>query len=147
MAFKTAQSMPKSQQQVSCQGSTTWFYRKATLRRKIPGSLYRQSSTFESSLTPITKTIQKGWQQPLSPLIRLYQWQGLWRLQQRNMVDLLSLPPSPSKQKSLRPLSCLVLSDFLPSSPVWVRRFFIKSIVWFSSLVSYKVRRFFIKHT
>ena len=118
MVFETARSMPKNQQQVSCQGSTTWFCGKATPRKRIPGSLYRQSSTFKGLLTPITKTIQKDQQQPLFPSIQLYQWQGPRRLQKRNVVDLLSPPPPPSEQRSLRPLSCLVLSNFPLLSPV-----------------------------
>ena len=57
MAFKITRSMPKSQQQVSCQGSIIWFCGKATLRKKVPGSLHWQSNTFEGSLPPTTKTI------------------------------------------------------------------------------------------
>ena len=127
MAFETVWSMPKSQQQVSCQGSTTWFCGKITLRKRIPGSLYWQSSTFKDSLTPITKTIQKGHQQPFSLSIQLHQWRGPWRLQQTNMVDLLSLPPLlSSDQKSFKPLSSLIFSGFSPPSPIRVERFFTK---------------------
>ena len=118
MAFEIPRFMLKSQQQVSCQGSTTWFCGKATPRRKISGSLYWQSSTFEGSLLPITKTIQKDQQQLLSPSIWLHQWQGPRRLQQKNVVNLLSLPPLPSEQKSLRSLFYLFFSDFSLPSPV-----------------------------
>ena len=57
MAFKTARFIPKNYQQVSCQGFTTWFCEKVTLRKKISESLHWQSSTFEGSLLLITKTI------------------------------------------------------------------------------------------
>ena len=127
MAFGTARSMPKSQQQVSCQGSTIWSRGKATLRRRIPGSLHRRSSTFEGSSPPTTKTIQKSQQQHLPPSIRLRQWLGhplhlgqqpsSQRLQQRNEADpLLPLPLSPSEQRYPRPLSCLIFSGFPPKS-------------------------------
>ena len=53
-AFETARSMPESQQN-SYQGSTIWFCRKATLKKRIPGSLHWQSSTFESLSSPTTK--------------------------------------------------------------------------------------------
>ena len=52
--------MPKSYQQVRYQGSIIWLCGKAILRKKIPESLYWQSSTFKGSLTPTTKTIQKS---------------------------------------------------------------------------------------
>ena len=127
MAFKIAQSMPKSQQQVSYQGSTTWFCEKATLKKRIPKSLYWQPSIFEGSLTLTTKTIQKSQQQLFSPSIRLHQWQGPRRLQQRNVVYLLNPPPpSPSTQRSLRSLSCLIFSGFPLLSPVSIGRFFTK---------------------
>ena len=57
--FETAWFMLRSQKD-SYQGSTIWFCRKATLRRKIPRSLYWQSSTFEGLSLPITKTTQRN---------------------------------------------------------------------------------------
>ena len=51
--------MPKSQQD-SYQGSTIWSYKKATLIKKISGSLPWQFSTFEGLSPPITKTTQKS---------------------------------------------------------------------------------------
>ena len=134
-AFEIAQSMPKSQQD-SYQGFTIWFYRKATLKSKILGSLHWQFSIFKGSSSPTTKTTQRSRQQHPSPSIQphwwlgllLHQWQGPWRLQQRNVVNLLR-PPLPSEQRSLRPLSCLIFSDFPPPFPVWVRSFFIELIV------------------
>ena len=131
MAFGTARSMPKSQQQVSCQGSTIWSRGRATLRRRIPGSLHRRSSTFEGSSPPTTKTIQKSRQRHLTPSIQLRWWLGhpLYpsqqpsprrlqnkadllsprRLQQRNAVNLLGLLPlPPSERRSPRPLFCLI---------------------------------------
>ena len=76
MAFGTARSTPKSQQQGNCQGSTIWFCRKAILRRRILGSLHWRSSIFEGLSPPRTKTIQKNRQQHLTPSIRLYRWLG-----------------------------------------------------------------------
>ena len=60
IAFRTARSIPRSQQ-ANDHDFTIWFCRKATLRRKIPGSLYWQSSIFENLLLPTTKTIQKAY--------------------------------------------------------------------------------------
>ena len=134
MAFEIARSMPGSQQD-SYQGSIIWSRGKATLRRKIPGSLHRQSSTFEGSSPPTTRTTQRSRQRHPSLSIQphrwldppLHQWRGPRRLQQRNVVDLLSPPPPPlSGQRSLRPLYCLIFSGFLPPSPVRVGRFFTK---------------------
>ena len=130
MAFGTARSMPKSQQQVSCQGSTIWSRRKATLRKRIPGSLHRRSSTFEGLSPPTTKIIQKSQQRHLTPSIQLRRWLGhpLYPGQQpRNEADLLGPrrprrrsvanllgppPPPPSEQRSPRPLSCSILFRF-----------------------------------
>ena len=56
MAFETARSMLGSQKD-SYQDSTIWSHRKATLKRRIPGNLYQQSSTFEGLLPPTTRTI------------------------------------------------------------------------------------------
>ena len=130
MAFGTARSMLKSQQQVSCQGSTIWSRGKATLRRKIPGSLHRQSSTFEGSSPPTTRTIQRSRQRHLLPSIRLRRWLGHplhpgqqlrneadllgpRRPRRRNVADLLGLPPPPpSERKSPRPLPCSIFFRF-----------------------------------
>ena len=125
MAFETARSMPGSQQD-SYQGSTIWSCGKATLRRRIPGSLHRQSSTFEGSSPPTTRTIQRSRRQHPSLSIQPHQWRGPRRLQRRNVVDLLSPSPSLSGQKSLRPLYCLIFSGFPSPSPVRVGRFFTK---------------------
>ena len=126
MAFETARSMPGSQQD-SYQGSTIWSRGKATLRRRIPGSLHRQSSTFEGSSPPTTRTIQRSRRRHPSLSIQPHQWRGPRRLQQRNVVDLLSPPPPPlSGQRSLRPLYCLIFSGFPSPSPVKVGRFFTK---------------------
>ena len=133
MAFETARSMPGNQQD-SYQGSTIWSRRKATLRRRIPGSLHWQSSTFEGSSPPITRTTQRSRQRHPSLSIQphrwldppLHQWRGPRRLQRRNVVDLLSPPPPLSGQRSLRPLYCLIFSGFPPPSPVRVGRFFTK---------------------
>ena len=117
MAFGTARSMPKSQQQVSCQGSTIWSCGKATLRKRIPGSLHRQSSTFEGSSPPTTKTIQKSRQRHLTPSIQLRRWLGhpLHPGQQpRNVADQLGPPPPTSEWRSPRPLSYLIPSGFPP---------------------------------
>ena len=130
MVFEIAQSMPKSQQD-SYQGSTIWFRGKATLRKRIPRSLYWQFSIFKGLSLPITRTTLRSRQQHPSLLIQphrwlgppLHQWQGPWQLQQRNVVNLLR-SPSPSEQKSLRPLSCLIFFDFPPPSPTRVERFF-----------------------
>ena len=124
MAFETAQSMSRSQQD-SYQGSTIWSCEKATLRRRIPGSLHRQSSTFEGSSPPTTRTIQRSRRRHPSLSIQPHQWRGPRRLQRRNVVDLLS-PPPPSEQRSLRPPYCLIFSGFPPPSPVRVGRFFTK---------------------
>ena len=128
MAFGTARSMPKSQQ-ANYQGLTIWSHGKATLRRRIPGSLYRQSITFEGLSPPITKTIQKSRQRHLPPSIRLCRWlshplhpgQQLspWRSRQRNVADLLAPPPT-SRQKSSRPLSYSIPSGFLFKSILFV---------------------------
>ena len=75
MAFGTARSMPKSQQ-ANYQGFTIWSCGKAILRRRIPGSLHRRSSTFEGSSPPTTKTIQKSRQRHLTPSIQLRRWLG-----------------------------------------------------------------------
>ena len=131
MAFGIARSTPRSQQQGNCLGSTIWFCRKATLKRRIPGSLHWRSSTFEGSSPPTTKIIQKSRQQHLIPTIRLRQWLGYplhpgqqprneadllgpWRPQQTKVADLLGLPPlsPPSERRSPRPLSCLILFWF-----------------------------------
>ena len=126
MAFETARSMPGSQQD-SYQGSTIWSRGKATLRKRIPGSLHRQSSTFKDSSPPTIKTTQRSRQRHPSLSIQPHQWQGPWRPQQRNVVDLLSPPPPPlSGQRSLRPLYCLIFSGFPPPSPIRVGRFFTK---------------------
>ena len=138
MAFGTAQSMPRSQQ-ANYQSFIIWSRGKATLRRKILGSLHWQSSTFKSSSPPTTKTIQKSRQQHLPPSIWLCRWLsyplhpgqqpspqrlqqrnktdflGPGRPQQRNVVDLLGPPPSqPSEQKCPRPLSYSISSGFPP---------------------------------
>ena len=97
MSFEKARSTPRSWQQVNCQGSTIWFCEKATLRKKIPESLHWQSSTFESSSPPTTKTIQKNQQQHLTPSIRFCQWLGhpLYPSQQpRNEANMLGLQQS-----------------------------------------------------
>ena len=120
MAFKIARFMPKSQQQVSCQGSTIWSRGKTTLRKKIPGRLHRQSISFEGSSPPTTKTIQRSRQQSPSLSIRLQQWLGPRkanlldprRLQQKNVANLLGPSPPPSEQRSPRPLSCSIFSRF-----------------------------------
>ena len=114
MAFETARSMPGSQQD-SYQGSTIWSRGKATLRRRIPGSLHQQSSTFEGLSPPTIKTTQRSrWRYP-SLSIQPYQWRGSWRRQQRNVVDLLSLSPLlPSEQRSPRSLFCLTPPGFSP---------------------------------
>ena len=126
MAFEIARSMPGSQQD-SYQGSIIWSHEKATLRRRILGSLHWQSSTFEGLSPPTTRTTQRSQRQHPSLLIQRHQWQGPWRLQQRNVVDLLGPPPLlPSGQKSLKPLYCLIFSSFPPPSPVRVGRFFTK---------------------
>ena len=169
MAFGTAQSMPGSQQD-SYQGSTIWSYGKATLRKRIPGSLHWQSSTFEGLSPSTIRTIQRSRQQPPSPSIRLRQWLGyplhsgqqpsprrlqnqadllgLQRPQRRNVADLLGPPPPPpSEQRSPRPLSCLILFRFSSLASYQVRRFFTNHTSWifrFSSSVSHWVRRFFI---
>ena len=127
--FGTVRSMPRNQQ-ANYQGFTIWSCEKATLRRRIPESPYWQSSTFKGSSLPITKIIQKSRQRHLTPSIRLRRWLGhpLYpgqqpsprqadllsplRLQQRNAVDLLGLPPPPSEQKSPRPFSCSILFWF-----------------------------------
>ena len=134
MAFGTAQSMPGSQQD-SYQGYTIWSRGKATLRRRIPGSLHRQSSTFEGSSPPTTRTIQRSRQRHLLPSIRLRRWLGhpLYPGQQpspqqlRSEANLLSLrwpgqrnvanllgppPPLSSERKSPRPLSCSIFFRF-----------------------------------
>ena len=59
IVFGTARFIPKNQQ-ANYQGSTIWSREKATLRKRILESLYRQSSPFESLLLPITKIIQKN---------------------------------------------------------------------------------------
>ena len=133
MAFGIVRSMPKSQQ-ANYQGFTFWSHGKATLRKRIPRSPHRQSSTFEGSSSPTTKTIRKSRQRHLTPLIRLHRWLGHplhsgqqpsprrlqnkadllspRRLQQRNAVNLLGLPPPTSRQRSPRPLSYLILFRF-----------------------------------
>ena len=130
IAFGTARSMPRSQQ-ANYQGFTIWSCGKAILRRRIPESLHRQSSTFKGSSPPTTKTIQKSQQRYLTPSIRLRQWLGHplhpgqqprnkanllgpRRPQQRNVADQLGppLPPPPSEQRSPRPLFCLILFRF-----------------------------------
>ena len=130
MASGTARSTQKSQQQGNCQGSTIWFCGKAILRRRIPGSLHRQFSTFEGSSPPTTKTIQKSQQRHLTPSIRLRQWLGHplhpgqqprneadllgpRRSRRRNVADQLGPPPPPpSERRSPRPLSCSILFRF-----------------------------------
>ena len=132
-AFETAQFMPESQQD-SYQSFTTWSRGKTTLRKRIPRSLHRQSSTFKGSSPPTTRTTQRSRQRHPSLSIQphrwldppLHQWRGPRRLQRRNVVDLLSPPPPLSGQKSLRPLYCLIFSGFPPLSPVRVGRFFTK---------------------
>ena len=59
MAFKTAWSISENQQG-NYQGSIIWFCRKTILRKKIPRSLYWQSSTFKNLSPPIIKTIQRS---------------------------------------------------------------------------------------
>ena len=140
MAFGTARSIPRSQQQVSCQGSTIWSCEKATLRRKIPGSLHWWSSTFEGSSPPTIKTIQRSRQQPLSLLIRLYQWLGPRKADLlgprrswlKNVANLLAPPPLTSGQRSLRPFSCSILPSFLPKKYLTrrLRDFFTNHISW-----------------
>ena len=39
--------MPENRKPVNYQGSITWFLGKATQKKKTPGSLYRQSATFQ----------------------------------------------------------------------------------------------------
>ena len=112
MAFETARSTLKSQQQGNCQGSITWFCGKAILRRGILGSLYQQSSTFEGSSSPTTKTIQKNQKQHLTPLIWLRRWLShllypgqqprnganlLGPRQLRNVANKLGSPPPTSE--------------------------------------------------
>ena len=126
MAFGIAWSMPGSQQD-NYQGSTIWSRGKATLRRRIPGSLHWQSSTFEGLSPPTTKTIQKSRQRHLTPSIQLRRWLGhplhpgqqprneadLLGPRRRNVADQLGPPPPPpSEQRSPRPLSCLIFFRF-----------------------------------
>ena len=128
MAFGTARSMPGSQQD-SYQGYTIWSRGKATLRRRIPGSLHRQSSIFKGLSPPITKTIQKSRQQHLTSSIQLRRWLGHplhsgqqprneadllgpRRSRRRNVADQLGPPPPPSERRSPRPLSCSILFRF-----------------------------------
>ena len=129
MAFGTARSMPRSQQ-ANYQGFTIWSRGKAILRRRIPGSLHRQSSTFEGSSPPTTRTIQRSRQRHLLPSIRLRRWLGHplhpgqqlrneadllgpRRPRRRNVADLLGLPPPPpSERKSPRPLPCSIFFRF-----------------------------------
>ena len=126
MAFEIARFMPGSQKD-SYQGFTIWSHGKATLRKRIPGSLHWQSSTFKGSSPPTTRTTQKSRRQYLSLLIQLHQWQSPWRPQQRNVIDLLSSLPSPPRgQKSLKLLYYLILSGFPPPFLVRVERFFTK---------------------
>ena len=122
MAFETARSIPGSQQD-SYQGSTIWSRGKATLRRRISGSLHRQSSTFKGSSPPITRTTQRSQQRHPFLLIQphrrlnspLQQCISSRRHQQRNVVDLLSPPLlPPSKQRSPRPLFCSTPPGFPP---------------------------------
>ena len=154
MAFEIARFLPKSQQN-SYQGSIIWSRKKATLRKKIPGILHWQSSTFEGLSLPTTRTTQRN--QQLYPSLSIqphqwldppfHQWQGPWRLQWRNVVDLLSPTPPPlSKQKSPRPFSCLIFSDFPPRLPSRLEGFSpnILRIFRFSSSVSHWVKRFII---
>ena len=155
MAFETARSMPGSQQD-SYQGSTIWSCEKATLRRRIPRSLHRQSNIFEDLSPPTTKTTQRSQQRHSSLLIQPHQWLdrplhqclGPWRRQQRNVINLLSLPPlPPSTQRSSSPLSCSTSPGFPPQYPTKLRGFFTNytlQIFWFSSSVSHQIRRFFI---
>ena len=75
MAFKTMRSTLGSQQN-SYQGFIIWFYGKTILKKRIPGSLYWQSSTFEGLSLPITKITQKSQQQHPFPSIQPYQWLG-----------------------------------------------------------------------
>ena len=75
MAFETVRSMLRSQK-VNYKGFTIWSRGKATLRRRIPGSLHQQSSTVENLSPPTIKTIQKSRQQYLPPLIRPRRWLG-----------------------------------------------------------------------
>ena len=132
--FETVWSMSGNQQD-SYQDFTIWSYRKATLRKKISRSLYWQFSTFKGLSPPIIKITPKNRQQYSFLSIQPHQWLGppLYqclgpqRLSQKNMVDLLSPPPlSPNKQKSFRPLFCLIFSGFLFPSLVRIGRFFIK---------------------
>ena len=122
MVFETVRSMLGSQQN-SYQGSTIWSCGKATLKRKKPESLYRQSSIFEGLSSPITRTTQRSRQQHPSLSIQphqrldspLHQCLTPRRRQRKNVVDLLSLPPlPPSEQKSPRPLFCLIFFGFPP---------------------------------
>ena len=133
--FETTRSMLRNQQD-SYQSSTTWFCGKAILKKRILGSLHWQFNTFKGSSPPITRITQRSRQQHPSPSIQpyqwldppLHQWQGSWQFQQKNVVNLLRPLPllSSSKQKSLRPLFCLILSGFPPPSPTRVKRFFTK---------------------
>ena len=150
MAFRIARSMPKSQQQVNCQGFIIWSHGKATLRRKILRSLHRQSSIFEGLSPPTTRTIQRSQQRPLSPLIRLHQLLGSRKVNllgprrrwQRNVANLLAPPLPTNRRKSLKPLSCSISPGFLPKkyptcrlggfSPITLHR----SFRFFSSVFS-----------
>ena len=128
MAFGTARSMPESQQD-SYQGSTIWSCRKATLRRRIPGSLHRRSNTFKGSSPPTTKTIQRNRQRHLLPSIRPHQWLSHplhsgqqprnkadlldpRRSRQRNVADQLGPPPPPSERRSPRLFSYSIFFQF-----------------------------------
>ena len=126
MAFEIARSMSGNQQD-SYQGSIIWSCGKAILRKRILGSLHWQSSTFEGLSPPTIRTTQRSRRQHLSLSIQPHQWRGPQQLQQKNVVNLLSLlPPPPSGQKSLRSLYCLILSGFPLLSSVRIERFFTK---------------------
>ncbi len=79
----TMQCMANRPTAIKCQVSTTSFCRRATQKKKTPGSLYRQLYTSENWSTPSIKSIQKSQQCPLYPWTSLYQWPSQ-RFQNKN---------------------------------------------------------------
>ncbi len=65
-----------SRQTTKCQASTTSFRGRATQKKKIFGSLHRQSYTSGNWSTPSIRSIWKSRQRPLHPWTPLLQWPG-----------------------------------------------------------------------
>ena len=112
--FGTAQSMRGSQKMAIYQDSITWCRRKATQKKKIPGSLHQLCNTFGSLSAPSTRRIRTSQSQPHLPSTLLHQWPD-----QQSSSPNESMPDQPKSTaivSALKRTELLVFISFLALS-------------------------------